>query len=251
MRPEAKLNSGIPVEKLYSPYAISVATGLGGPLAGGYLIASNFRELGNERKHIIAILVSLALTVLIFGVLAFASFLDRFPDALFPMVFGATAYFSARVLQGAAIDSHLLTGGAFHSVWRVTVLALVAGLLQLGALLAVVYLAEPSIELRNYGSTQNEISFPLGTVEVSESDTIAAALRDAGFFNDEYKNYVYVEKKGSSLELYFNYERSRVDYRLLRDLKDLRNEIQTRFPNKRIIISVVDGDISNSVARFE
>ncbi|HEY2722089.1 MAG TPA: hypothetical protein VGI82_10215, partial [Chitinophagaceae bacterium] len=59
-----------PANKLYSENAIRVGTFLGGPLVAGYLIADNYKQLGQMEKVRTTWILSIFATVVIF-VIAF------------------------------------------------------------------------------------------------------------------------------------------------------------------------------------
>ena len=62
-----------PTSKLYTENAIRVATFLGGPLIAGYLIADNYRQLGEERHIQTTWLITILATVAIFIIVDGAS----------------------------------------------------------------------------------------------------------------------------------------------------------------------------------
>src|SRR5690349_2367216 len=45
-----------PEYRLFAPYDVALATALGGPIAGGVVLASNYRALGNARAACLSVL---------------------------------------------------------------------------------------------------------------------------------------------------------------------------------------------------
>ncbi len=130
--------------KLYSLTAIGVATFLGSALAAGYMLASNYRALGQQRMGQLALIGSLMV------VLAFV-FL---PTQLTPNISTAIVLMIAQVLivllianklQGAMFRSFEAMGGTYHSMRRtlwVGVMASVA--LTAASVLLLLLLADGS-----------------------------------------------------------------------------------------------------------
>lgn len=139
----ARLEQGLPAvpaagetkRRLYSPHQISVGAIIGSPLAGGWLLAENFRalDLPDARAH--ALIWSSAATAL---VLTLSFFLPpHFPTAVLPAAYASGYFAVARQTQGAAYAAHLAAGGARHSHWRMIGASLVALVIVVVVLFAV------------------------------------------------------------------------------------------------------------------
>ena len=140
----ARLDQGLPAvptagearRRLYSAHQISVGAIIGSPLAGGWLLAENFRalDLPGARAH--ALIWSAVATAL---VLTLSFFLPpHFPNAVLPAAYASAYYAIARQTQGAAYAAHIAAGGMRHSHWRMIGASLVALVIVVVALLAVV-----------------------------------------------------------------------------------------------------------------
>lgn len=118
--------------QFYSTGAIGMATFLGGPLIGGYLIRENYRILQEEKKGKQALLWGIATTILVFGGLLLlpASVLDRLPSYVLPAIFAGVASWIVEVKQGAILRQHKEQNRAFYSNWKAAGLALIAALIQ-------------------------------------------------------------------------------------------------------------------------
>ncbi len=139
-----------PQYKLYSLAAIDLATFLGSLVAGSFLLAANFRNLGSSdssrdsSRRSIVYETSAARNVIFLGLTAFAAFavaLVWLPPALeelplpFLLLQVAAAHMYGKWKQGDALDHHKRAMGFFHSKWRAAGIGLLATPLALGILI--------------------------------------------------------------------------------------------------------------------
>lgn len=112
----------LPPFKLYSRAEIVIATLLSGPLAGGYMIADNFKQL-NDHKHarytwIITILALLAVFVIAFCV-------EQLPNYALPIMYTIITSRLVTYFQQQAITEHMASGGSIYSGWRVLLIGII------------------------------------------------------------------------------------------------------------------------------
>lgn len=124
-----------PTSKLYTENAIRIATFLGGPLIAGYLIADNYKQLGETEKIKTTWMIAIIATVLLFVIAWFLP--EKTPPYLLPIPYTVGAYYLAQNLQGAKIKAHIAAGGQTWSIWR----AVVAGLVGFVIIVAIVFAA--------------------------------------------------------------------------------------------------------------
>lgn len=108
--------------KVYSLKQIGTAAFLGGPIAGLWLIADNFKLLGERGKASRAWLTAwLGSTALIIGCFFLP---ENFPSAAIaaPIAFSLHRY--AKDTQGKKIDEAMAAGAVKQSNWRVAALAI-------------------------------------------------------------------------------------------------------------------------------
>jgi len=106
--------------KLYSEWAIGLATFFGGPLAAGILIRRNCINLGREKQGFNALMIGILTTFLII-VLLFAlpeATIDKIPSSLLPFVYTGIIFFILEKIQGKDIRLHKANNGEFYSGWR-------------------------------------------------------------------------------------------------------------------------------------
>ena len=110
--------------RLYSQDQIALATFLGTPLVGGWLIAANDKTLARLEQANKAIAVGIGVTLV---VLALAVVLpDSFPNIALPVVCAVAFRAWADSRFSAVLERHKANGGARYSWWRVVGLALLS-----------------------------------------------------------------------------------------------------------------------------
>lgn len=126
----------------YSANAIQLATFLGGPLIGGYLMRENYRVLGEEQKGKQALWWGIAATILVFGaLLALPSTVsDRIPNYVLPALFAGVIRWIVEVKQGEVLRQHKEQNRGFYSNWRAAGLALISACITTLAVLIAVFL---------------------------------------------------------------------------------------------------------------
>ena len=120
-----------PESKLYTESAIRIATFLGGPLVTGYLLADNYKQLGETKKIQTTWTIAIFATVAIFVIGFYLP--EKTPPYLLPIAYTIGAYYLAQNLQGARIKAHIAAGGETWSIWR----AVAAGLVGLIIIVAI------------------------------------------------------------------------------------------------------------------
>jgi len=121
-----------PAYRLYSTGQMTGATVLGSPLAGCWLLASNYEALGDRAARNRTWLTGILATA---GAMALGYFLpDNFPDSVIAISYTLGFREHFRLSQGTVFKKHIAAGGGRYSNWR----AAGIGLLCLVGLLAVI-----------------------------------------------------------------------------------------------------------------
>jgi hypothetical protein len=135
--------------KVYSRNQINLATFLGGPLAATYLIANNFKVLGeidNAKKT--WIYGSLG-TVLIFGGTFLMPLFSKLPPQIITIAYLFLTSFMVQTFQEKKLSVFLNSGGQKYSWWRTIAVTIIGLLAFLLLLVAIIYFGEdviPGIE---------------------------------------------------------------------------------------------------------
>ncbi len=119
--------------KLYSPKQIVGATFLGSPIAGGIVLAENFRAFGDDAMAKVAMQISVVVMIVAF-VLAFY-LPERTPNSLLPAAYCGGYLWFANKYQLKRFERHIESGGLKQSNWRVAGI----GIACLVAVLAVLF----------------------------------------------------------------------------------------------------------------
>jgi len=111
-----------PVAPLYTPNQVAVATFLASAIAGGWLMAANFRAIGLREKARHSLLIGIGVTA---ATVALGLLLpERFPNFVLPIAvaFGIRAL--AERHFSALLAGHVEAGGEVRSGWRVAGISL-------------------------------------------------------------------------------------------------------------------------------
>jgi len=125
-----------PERRYYTPGQVTLATLLGGPLAGGYLFSRNYSLFGSRKKAKIALLWSLAVSVAAIG-LGFALPAHTSRTVPAAIVAGMYRWYAKEAFHGT-IAERQAQGWLRYSWWRVVGLSV--AFLVLMILLAAVFL---------------------------------------------------------------------------------------------------------------
>ena len=118
MEQKNDLNYNNSTRKVYKDKEIWVGSLLGGTLAAGYMVAENFKALGEPEKVRKTWFVTIAATVFLFYLIFFAPYLDRIPNNIFTLVWTAIIVVTAQIFQGEKIREYIRLGGQVQSWWK-------------------------------------------------------------------------------------------------------------------------------------
>jgi hypothetical protein len=106
--------------KLYSSKAISGATFLGGPLAGGYLIGENFKVLNKPDEGRKSLIIGIITTLVLFGGMFMLpeKMIDKIPRQLIPLIYTGIIWGIVEWTQGDILKVHKENGNSFFSGWK-------------------------------------------------------------------------------------------------------------------------------------
>lgn len=139
---ENELLSPQPNFKLYSARAIFGGTFLGGPLAAGYLIATNFKNLGQFQKSRIAWVIAIFVTLIIIAIPFWVPNFEKMPKFALPLIYTFSTQFIVQKFQGELIKTHIEEGGDLFSAWRVLLVGVIGLFVLVFLILFVVSLKD-------------------------------------------------------------------------------------------------------------
>jgi hypothetical protein len=188
----------IPRFKLFDSNSVGLATFVGGPVAGSFLMALNYRRLGLKGKATSALIIGAIVTALAILIGWNLPSSVNFPLAL-ALLFATQRI--ARFLQGPAIQQHAQQGGSLASRWT----AFASGLSFMAVLLTVAFMtmyksggafaASKSVTI----GRKDQVYYS-GSATRKDAQTLGDALKKDAFFTDRGADVLLAKgKDGTSL----------------------------------------------------
>jgi hypothetical protein len=187
-----------PTFTLFDSNSVGLATLIGGPVAGSFLMALNYRRLGLLDKGIVALVIGAIVTGLAILIGWNLPVSAKFPLAL-ALLFATQRL--ARFLQGPAIQQHVQHGGRLGSRWT----AFASGLSFMAVLFTVAFLtvyksggafaASNSVVI----GSKDEVYYS-GSATRQGAEALGNALKAKAYFTDRGADVLLAKgKDGTSL----------------------------------------------------
>ena len=175
--------------KLYSQRAIAIATYFGGPLAAGILIRKNSLNLGREKEGLIALIVGIISTIVLFWSIFQIPepIIDKIPNVLIPAIYTGIIYLIVEKLHGQILKKHKEENNDFYSNWRATGIGLICAVGLFGGIFACAYYTPEDWDVETY-------DFELKKFNSNESE--AMKLFDMLNSNSKYEVLNFIEQTG-------------------------------------------------------
>ena len=173
--------------RLYTISWISGAAFVGGPLAAAYLLAHNFKALGQPEHARRVLYGALAVLVMVLGTLALLppSLTDtRWMQLAISSLWTSAAWFLVEQYQSDAIRAHLGNDGAPGS-WARAIAATLGGLAVTVALSVLIFSVAPPFAGTRYDvpGTRGTIYYS-GIAEESDARVLGYLLVQAGYYQE-------------------------------------------------------------------
>ncbi len=189
----------LPPYKLYDRKSVVLATFLGSPLAGGWLMALNYRRLGDRRTFWTCLILSLVGTAALIAVGAILP--DKTPSLPFAIA-GIIAMAAIAKLQAPQIDEHTrLRGGQLASRWKAAGIGALFFVLIAVIILGVVILADPPLSKVAFGG--GEEVYYKDQATKADAQRLGEFLQKAGFFSGKSPKTVMLSKDASGTTVSF------------------------------------------------
>ena len=130
--------------QVYSPRQTFIATGLGGPLAGTFMLFQNERSLSHNTAAIAIVVIGLLISLVVIPVVAFY-LPEDFPPMMIPMTYGAVAAGFAWYFQVSAEEEQISSSFSFRSNWSAAKCAILGFLVWFPQVIATLYFFEGAI----------------------------------------------------------------------------------------------------------
>jgi hypothetical protein len=249
---ETKDNTS-PKVKLYKDRAFWVGTFLGGPLVAGYLFSENFKALGEPEKVKPTWIITLLVTIIIFSGVFLIPDSINIPNQIIPIAYTAIAFGLFKKYQEEKTLQHIKQGGLTYSWGRVIGVGIIGLLITLLPIFAIAYASDTidqaNISTKTYGPiVKHEIDFDKSNISEKEIDAIADGFRESGFFDLSVTKYVYAVKNGNKYEISISIiQGMENDEDALQPFVDLRNQMDSYFPNNKVEFKLVVDYLDNVV----
>ena len=144
----------------YTKRAIGLATFIGGPIAAGYLVSENYKQLQETQKGnnilIISIVVTIALFVLIFSIPE--NIIAKVPNVILPAIYTGIIVVWAEQAFGAIFKQHEENNYPFYSIWRAVAVGIVSLLILVLSIFGFIYFST-DVEAENaYAAKMEQFS---------------------------------------------------------------------------------------------
>src|ERR1017187_2836908 len=181
----------IPPYTLFNADSVGLATFLGTPIAGGILMAVNYRRLGKGSKAAAVLVVALLVTAL---ALAFGFLVPRGPSALVAVGLFLGARAAAKALQSTAVEQHVQQGGKLGSKWAAAGLGIALLAIVVGVGVLVYFALNPKVKI----GTKDEVYYS-GSATQQDAQTLGATLKTMGFLSDRGASVFLSKGKGGTV----------------------------------------------------
>lgn len=118
-----------PAYKLYPVRAVVLSTPIGGLLAGGVLMAVNYRQVGRRTAAAAAVAFGVVAVGLFLGFTLSTSPDNPLPGLTHLFVQPVVMYLIIRLFQGRMLSTHRAAAGDLESEWKAAGIGLVLGIL--------------------------------------------------------------------------------------------------------------------------
>ena len=244
-------------KRFFTKRTVSVATFLGGPLIGGYMLAENFKVLNQPQF----VKKTWLFTILITALILFIAFQlpenSKFPSAIFTITYVLIGVGAYSKLQDSSIVEQINKGASEHSFGRSALVTIVGLIITGSVFFGSIYLTESNqfngIESKTYGTqAKHTIEYKKESIEEEDVDKIAETLTIYEFFDLEYPKYLYIERTKDKTHVFISVveglekDQEGIDY-----FTDLHKKVIMRVPGLNIVFDLCVNDINNVVFSIE
>jgi hypothetical protein len=188
--------------RLYTQKSITIATFLGGPLIGGYMLARNLWNLDKHKWAVISLLIGLGLTVaaLIYGFSTPAYFQSKVPLLFIAPISASMIFILIELFHNKDIQQFLVNGGKKAST-KTAALIGVLGFVLLGFIVSIhVFTREAEYEIMTFGNLEHQVLYN-EAVPPEEIQRLGNFLLEQEYFNNFQKRSVVFLSKDHHYEL--------------------------------------------------
>lgn len=230
--------------KVYTTNSIWYATFLGGPLTAGYLIAENFKTLGQRDKVVATWVVTILATFIMFK-LSEAITSHRYALPLFS---AGVAWLVAMNVQGKKIKSYISADGRTFSVAHCIGIGVVWCALTILPLIGYAYVADPLLSATTayYGQLRHEVYYQQRNIPYSEVDKVVDALTQSDYFGQDYQRFIFLEKEDDKYIISIFLEEACLnDQETVNYLEEVRLYAQQFFMDNKLVFNLCAEEVTD------
>ncbi len=237
-------------KKYFSEKQIYAATFFGGPIPPGILIYQNFKNIGDERKAILTIGITLISTVCLFYLIYELpeELINRIPNITFTILYTGIVYTIYHKYFGNNLKDNIAGKENIASNWTVAGITLLGLVISLAIIFTFSFL-EPAFpgEKIEYGNQKHEIFFDKGKISESDIQTVGRVLTNFEYFNDDFRQAVRIDKTGNKCILNIPFDKDYwEDEEVLLEFDNLQSTLNIMTSEKfslRLIHYELTGDV--------
>ncbi|HTA27347.1 MAG TPA: hypothetical protein VK809_06145 [Bacteroidia bacterium] len=249
----------IPEGKVYKANVIRGATFFGGPLVAGYMVASNFKALGDIDKIKWAWFWSILTSILIicFIFLVPDKIQDKVPNIVFPFFYSLITFGLVKHYQEAKIMAHLNSGGKSFKWGKSLVVSIIGAVTILIPILMSAVMAEPptkydSVKTYALDTVKNQLYYNSSNISEKELDQVGAAAIEAGYFTNKKPLALCVNKDKAVFEITAIFDgMQKNNPELIPFYTDLQKQLQTFLPHHKVVLILCCDDLDHFYKRIE
>lgn len=239
---------------LFTERAISGSTFLGGPLAGIYLIAYNFRQIGKESAARHTWLIGIPTIIILIPLLMSIPehIISESISKYFHLLWVIPVYIVVKIYQQKEIENHLASGGEKGSAWKATGIGFVSLVILLLYIFLLALIMTKNIEAIpefEVSVVQMEKSgcivyYDSTVISQTEARVAGAILEKVGYFEPHSidVNALFYKMKDKYTVAVAVDESVFSDAHLERILKYALQELQTTYKDRRCQLRLLSTD---------
>jgi hypothetical protein len=132
----------VPTAKLFKKRVIVICAFLAGPLVGGYMIAENFKNIGERSNNTRTLIITIAFTLVVTFALLLLPGLEKNPNIVFPMFFASVTSACIYFFQRDKLIELSRNGGVYYNNTRAFVVSLIGLAVYIGLAVGLIFLAD-------------------------------------------------------------------------------------------------------------
>jgi hypothetical protein len=248
--------------EIYSERAITFSAVFGGPLAGTYFLASNYRAFGKDKEYKWTWIIGISITLIVFGtiILLPESFLDKLPSQLSHFLWGLPAYLLVKHYQIVDIKRLEESGVKYGSWWKVIGYSIALLAITLLYSFGVALILEPDIPsvIPDFDRSEVQMEYSkcsifYDKINVSEVEAkvVGSLLEEFGYFQPGRTNLdalVYREGNYSTIMISFP-TKALNDSKITDEFHRLLTNIERLYPDKSYRFRLIEKDSNGEITQ--